>query len=286
MYEFQKNVDHMVENAINIAANYIDQNHIKSLVIGMSGGIDSTLTAAVAYEIMRRFSGKIKVIGYTICIESKSDELNRGIRAANAFCSDSQFVDLTDIYKAIAKAIMGDAFEWDDVDSRIRRANLKARTRMLKLFDLARDTGGMVLSTDNLTELLLGFWTLHGDVGNYGMIQNFWKTEVYMATKYMAQKYRLSLDKAKALNATVTAIPTDGLGITNSDFDQILPTHDKSMLPEDVYRIIDEILMSYVYGACECKRPPDVIKPVIDRYQSTHFKRKDPYSIPRKSLIG
>jgi len=56
---------------------------------------------------------------------------------------------------------------------------MKARIRMILLYDLAGGNDGMVLSTDNYTEYLLGFWTLHGDVGDFGMIQSLWKTEVY-----------------------------------------------------------------------------------------------------------
>ena len=94
---------------------------------------------------------------------------------------------------------------------------------MIYLFDLAHFKEGMVLSTDNYTELMLGFWTLHGDVGNFGLLQYLWKTEVYGLAKHLEAEYRSKNqhDKADALKHSIDALPTDGLGITTSDFDQI-----------------------------------------------------------------
>ena len=283
MYEFQKNIGDMVEKAIAIGTKYVNDNKVKALVMGMSGGIDSTLVAAMSDKIAKAADHAVEVVGYGLSIESKQSETARGMKAAEAFCSEYGLIDLTSTYKIVAREIMGLDYLSNDYDAKIRRGNLKARIRMLKLFDIARAKGGMVMSTDNLTELLLGFWTLHGDVGNYGLIQHFWKTEVYAAAKYLAQRNILYMDKVRALNACITAVPTDGLGITNSDFDQILPVHDKTMMPEDIYRMVDEMLMAHVYGIGKVS---DKAKDVINRYEMTHFKRNDPYSIPRELLIG
>lgn len=282
MYEFQKDVGPMVEKAIEIGTKYVNDNKVKALVLGMSGGIDSTLVAAMCDRIAQAADHEVDVVGYALSIDSKKEETDRGLKAAAAFCSKSGLIDLTYIYKVMAIGIMGEDFKSDDYDAKIRRGNLKARTRMLKLYDIARAMGGMVMSTDNLTELLLGFWTLHGDVGDYGLIQSFWKTEVYAAAKYLAKRNILYMDKVRALNACITAVPTDGLGITNSDFDQILPVHDKSMMPEDVYHIVDEMLMAHVYGIGKVS---DKAKDVVARYESSHFKRSNPYNIPREMLI-
>ncbi len=97
---------------------------------------------------------------------------------------------------------------------------------------------GMVLSTDNYTELLLGFWTLHGDVGDYGMIQNLWKTEVYAMARYIVN----NLDNKKAKNALqlcIDAVATDGLGITNNDLEQI---------QAKTYEEVDQILLKMIHN--------------------------------------
>jgi len=151
---------------------------------------------------------------------------------------------------------------------------MKARVRMIYLFDLAHFEKGMVLSTDNYTELLLGFWTLHGDVGNYGFLQYLWKTEVYGLAGYLMGKYRKENEpfKADALKISIDAVPTDGLGITGSDFDQIGVTD---------YEAADRILIGYLTGSVE-----NLNHPIILRHSISEFKRKDPQNISRESLIG
>ncbi|NOZ36435.1 MAG: hypothetical protein GXO80_14200, partial [Chlorobi bacterium] len=132
---------------------------------------------------------------------------------------------------------------------------------------------GMVLSTDNYTELLLGFWTLHGDVGDYGMIQNLWKTEVYAMSRFLVNNLE-NKEQAKALDECIDAVPTDGLGITNSDLDQIGASS---------YEEVDKILIHYL------KNPNDIsvlnLK-VVQRKLASEFKRNNPYNIPRNKITN
>jgi NAD+ synthase len=145
--------------------------------------------------------------------------------------------------------------------------------RMVYLFDLAHFHRGMVLSTDNYTELLLGFWTLHGDVGNYGFLQYLWKTEVYGLARFWVNKYNNDNqpEKAEALQLCIDALPTDGLGITESDFDQI-------GVPD--YETADKILLDYLNGHRE-----HADHPVIKRHLGSEFKRHDPRNISREMIF-
>ncbi len=131
----------------------------------------------------------------------------------------------------------------------------------------------MVLSTDNFTEYLLGFWTLHGDAGDYGMIQYLFKTEVYELANYLVSGFKNNgeHEKANALQACIAAIPTDGLGITNSDLDQIQATS---------YQEVDSILNAYQDGDTSLKSHP-----VIQRYLNSYYKRENPYNLARKTLL-
>ena len=143
---------------------------------------------------------------------------------------------------------------------------------MVYLYDLASKYGGMVLSTDNYTELLLGFWTLHGDVGDYGMIQNLWKTEIYAMSRYIVSQ--LKHDNArKSLDACINAVATDGLGITKSDLDQI---------QADSYEEVDQILLKLIYSTNDLKDFEN--HPVIQRKRNSEFKRNNPYNIPRDKI--
>jgi len=171
---------------------------------------------------------------------------------------------------------------WDLEDSReaFRKGNLKARMRMILLYDLAQLHRGMVLSTDNYTELLLGFWTLHGDVGDYGMIQRLWKSEVYGMAEYLTTT--LLHNEAQALQSCIDCQATDGLGITNTDLDQIMPGWEGSS--RDGYNQVDHILFSYLIGVKEINGSPIEDHPVIKRHIASGFKRENPFNIKR-SLI-
>ncbi|RLD63502.1 MAG: NAD(+) synthase [Bacteroidetes bacterium] len=261
-----------VDNIRQILKNYISENKIKSLVVGISGGIDSALTVALAKPVCDELN--IPLIGRSITIETnKEDEISRAQAIGESFVTDFKEVNLTKGFLAFADLITeSDNEETKSTAYKIRRGNIKARTRMVYIYDLASKNGGMVLSTDNYTELLLGFWTLHGDVGDYGMIQNLWKTEVYAMSRYIVSQLENEHEK-KALEDCITAVATDGLGITNSDLDQI---QAKS------YEEVDQILLKLIYNTEDLKDFEN--HPVIQRKRNSEFKRNNPFNIPREQI--
>jgi len=135
----------------------------------------------------------------------------------------------------------------------------------------------MVLSTDNYTEYLLGFWTLHGDVGDFGMIQSLWKTEVYDMVEWIRDNDMVFKEK-EILSQVLNADATGGLGITSTDLDQIIPGWKGTS--RDGYKEVDNRLKQYlVYNAAG-----DLDDPVIHRYIRTKFKRKNPINISRDKI--
>ncbi len=267
------NYNQAVINIRTELKNYVIKSNLQSLVLGISGGIDSALTAAIAKPVCEELN--IPLIGRSITISTnKPEEINRADNIGKAFLDDFKEVNLTTTYDALQPNVVED-FLTTDKDSRnfkIRMGNIKARIRMIYLYELASKHKGMVLSTDNYTELLIGFWTLHGDVGDYGMIQNLWKTEVYEMSRFLAKSYS-DKNKAKALLDCVDAVPTDGLGITNSDLEQIQAA---------TYEEVDQILIDFL----ENKSNKYENHPVIKRHISSAFKRINPYNIPRQTVIG
>jgi len=267
------NYKNAVENIRRELKHYVMQSGLKSLVVGMSGGIDSALTAALAKPVCEELG--IPLIGRSITIlTNKPDEIERARQMGRFFCTDFEDVNLSHGFELLAAFAVE---EWDSEDRqsfdfKIRMGNIKARTRMVYLYDLAAKHKGMVLSTDNYTELLLGFWTLHGDVGDYGMIQNLWKTEVYEMARYMASQMA-DTDAAAALLSCVNAVPTDGLGITNSDLDQI---------KAGSYEEVDQILIEMMRESEKGKSLEN--HPVVQRNRRSEFKRSNPYNLPRNMI--
>ena len=274
-----KNYKKAIENIRNILKNYILTNNIKSLVVGISGGIDSALCVALAKPVCDELG--IKIIGRSITIESNKDsEKLRANLVGKSFCHDFKEIDLSNEFSLMS--CVKDEIS-DSKPYKIRMGNIKARLRMIELYNLASKYNGMVLSTDNWTEYLLGFWSLHGDVGDYGMIQSLWKTEVYDMTEYICNKESNIAEKI-ALTLCINADATDGLGISNTDLDQILPDwEERHETTRSGYSEVDDILDEYItYGDFIGS---DNQTKVIDRMKATKFKRENPINIPRNLII-
>ena len=186
-----------------------------------------------------------KVTLYEVPILAIISELRNRAALFDA-CADAGDVNMANSYHLD---------ELEEMPSRtpIANGNLQARCRMMYLYDIASRHKGLVMSTDNQTEYQLGFWTIHGDVGDFDPIQDLWKTEVYGLANYMRDRYRSkalealhndykeTCDKYRAMSYAVYSscklIPTDGLGISNSDLEQIGAKD---------YDTVDDILSRFV----------------------------------------
>lgn len=271
----------MIERIQINLETYIIENNLQSLVLGISGGIDSALCAAIARPVCDKL--EIPLIGRSIPILTNSlDETNRANLIGKAFCTnfDGDY-QMSGIFRQLWSVLKPEGWDREEEKEDFRMGNIKARLRMIFLYDLAQLYNGMVLSTDNYTEYLLGFWTLHGDVGDYGMVQNLWKTEVYNMAEYLATS--LTGDQAHSLFLCITADATDGLGISKTDLDQIMPEWKGNS--RDGYKEVDKILFSYLIGVKEINDNPIEEHPVIKRHLATEFKRNNPYNIPRNRIL-
>jgi len=244
---------------------YIYENHLQSLVLGISGGIDSALCAALLKPVCEVCN--IPLIGRSITIETNTpDEIERSLLVGNSFCTDFQYLDLTDTYLENRKNLP----DLDDsMLSKLRQGNMKARMRMMILYDLAQLHRGIVIATDNFTEYLTGFWTLHGDVGDYAPIFSLWKTEVFALAKYLLLE--CSEEQRDALQRCIGAVPVDGLGISACDCEQLGVAN---------YYEADQLFARYFSGELALEAHP-----LIKRYRQSHYKRNNPITIPRGELF-
>jgi len=266
--ELADNYEDMFINAVNNGVQYLcGYMDIKSLIIGLSGGIDSALSCVIARKvcnIMKSKKGRsIELRGYSLPLASVKEETMRA-RKIGTLCHMFEEVTLIDQYLSMLSMI-------DQPSGKIRKGNVKARLRMMYLYDKSSEFDGIVLSTDNLTEYYTGFWTLHGDVGDLGLVQNLWKTEIYGVSEYYTKNY-----KSDILRESIDAVPTDGLGITDTDLDQLLPNWNGNH--EDGYRCVDEALIRYITRG-------QAGGSVISRHTNTMFKRCNPFNPSRASLL-
>ncbi len=269
MIQDYKNAVNNIQNEIK---KYLISSKLKSVILGVSGGIDSAICAALVRPVCDELGVKLFCRSITIST-NKAEEILRARNVGEAFGDDFKEVDLSKTFDLIIPEFVENYENTDKTEHgfRIRQGNIKARMRMLYLYELAAKHKGMVLSTDNYTELLLGFWTLHGDVGDYGMIQNLWKTEVYAMAEYLVKNIK-NKKLSEALDSCIDAVPTDGLGITNSDLDQIGASS---------YQEVDEILIKYLKNT----ENKDILNhKVVKRKIASEFKRNNPFNIPRNKI--
>jgi NAD+ synthase len=276
----------MINGAVNAGVSYLRDNPgIKALILGISGGVDSAVVAAIARkvcDVLLKEGRKVNLSGYSLNILSnKKDEIERASVVGRTYCNIFNEENLGETFLRVLGGIdpllyikyvesLGDGTLTSK--EKIRMGNIKARIRMAFLYNKAQEQEGLVLSTDNLTEYYLGFWTLHGDVGDLGLIQELWKTEVFGMADVIGQP----------VLRCANAVPTDGLGITDSDIDQLLPEWTPEMGSYiDAYKVVDDILISYLNGTHS--GPED--HPVIQRYEASKFKRTNPVNIKRDMLL-
>ena len=313
------NYEHVFNVLVDKTAEYVTSNNLKAMVLGISGGIDSTVVAAICHEVSKKTD--IPLIGRSLPIKNKEDEFSVSELVGEAFCDEFKVFNLSNSYKASLFDLCADAglikdrkgYDWywisdlEELTGRtpIANGNLQARCRMKHLYDIASIHKGLVMSTDNQTEYQLGFWTIHGDVGDFDPIQDLWKTEVYGLANYLRDRYRSkalealhndykeTCDKYRAMSYAVYSscklIPTDGLGISNSDLEQIgAKSYDEvddilsRYIPFKEYRQKhgeslhphDEMAESDCWSQLCARHGEDVVNKVWSRHLASEFKRK------------
>jgi NAD+ synthetase len=286
------NYELAVNNIRGELKKYLQKTNLKSLVIGISGGIDSCLCAALARPVCDELG--IALIGRSLPIKTnEEDELFRARETGEAFCTNFKEDRILEVYYDRMSSELNPQIDNQEMQKwKIRNGNMKARLRMTYLYNLASMNNGMVLSTDNLTEYLLGFWTLHGDVGDFGMIQNLWKTEVYNMAEWIADNYPNPSSNPKAINAirtTIQAMATDGLGVTNlGDLGQILS--DWRGTSREGYKEVDRVLQVWTSMHTLESTQKTILTlayekhPVIQRHLNSDFKRENPQNINRNLI--
>jgi NAD+ synthase (glutamine-hydrolysing) len=204
--------------------DYVGKNGFRSVVLGLSGGIDSALVAAIAIDAL----GAKRVNG--VAMPSKYSS-NHSVEDAQALA------DATGIHFRITPiAPMVDAFMDNVVLKGLAEENLQARVRGTTLMGISNQEGHLVLATGNKSELAVGYSTLYGDaVGGFAPIKDIYKTDVWALSRY---RNALAVERGE-----VPPIPERS--ITKEPSAELRPDQkDSDSLPD--YPLLDQVLRAYV----------------------------------------
>ena len=141
----------------NFVKDYLTEAHQDQYVLGLSGGVDSSLVAAICKNAV----GKEKLTCIMMPIESHPDDLKDALEVAKVLDLNYYLIDGTDIYRQAKKSFDDLGIELDTATL----SNIKVRIRMVLLYAYAQKHRGLVIGTDNADESYTGYFTKYGDGG-------------------------------------------------------------------------------------------------------------------------
>jgi NAD+ synthase (glutamine-hydrolysing) len=245
--------------------DYIRKCGFRSVIIGLSGGIDSALVAAVAVEAV----GKENVLGVGMPGPYSSDHSLTDARSlAHNLGIRFEVVPIKDGYEA-ALGTLSPLFSGYNPDT--TEENLQSRLRGMMLMALSNKFGSLVLTTGNKSEIAVGYCTLYGDMcGGLAVISDVPKTMVYRLARLANQRYAERGLPAPIPENTLTKPPSAELRPDQKDTDS-LPDYDT----------LDKILEDYVEHYCSVPEiaaaenlPEDLVRDVIRLVDRNEYKRQ------------
>ena len=207
----KKDFQSIYDNLTYGLARYGRENGIKSMVLGISGGIDSTVTAVIANAACAELG--ILLIGISLPSSTNlDDETSAAKLVGGAFCTKFDEVSINHLYAYTESFLVGIAGSINN--TKIAKGNIKARLRMMTLYHIASISGGIVLDTDNRTEHFTGFFTVHGDEGDIGVLRDLDKTTIFEFANWLVKESEiLTHEQRVAVQMSMSLNPTDGNGV-------------------------------------------------------------------------
>ena len=238
--------------------DYAHKNRFRGAVVGLSGGVDSALTLAVAVDALGRENVTAAMMPSRYTSELS---LNEARRQAEMLGVEYHTLSIEPAFRALVDSLQ-ETLRGDTAG--ITEQNIQARCRGVLLMALSNKTGKLVLTTGNKSELAVGYATLYGDMaGGFAPLKDVTKTLVYRLARY-----RNTLSPAIP-PAVIERAPSAELAPGQQDSDSLPP-----------YALLDPILTAYVEDdksvaeivAMGCDEA--VVKRVVKMVQDAEYKRR------------
>ena len=240
--------------------DYVTKCSFKKVIIGLSGGIDSAITTALATFAL----GKENVLGVFMPSRYTSSESVADVKIlVNNLGIELRTISIEEPFKSFINLLQP---LWKGKDSSLAEENIQSRIRGLILMALSNQSGALVLSTGNKSELAVGYCTLYGDMcGGLSVISDLPKTTVYKLAKYINEKEGREIIPEN----TITRAPTAELKPNQTDQDT---------LPQ--YKILDKVLNAYVEEHKPLKEmikngtQKELVQKVCNMIDTSEYKRQ------------
>ena len=206
--------------------DYVEKNGFSEVVVGVSGGIDSALTAALAVEAL----GAERVHCVSMPSRFSSEETRRDARLlAESLGTEFRELPIGEIVNAFER-VLAESFAGLATD--LAEENLQARVRGVLLMALSNKFGWLVVATGNKSELSVGYATLYGDMaGGFALLKDVFKTDVFRLARHLNERVGRELIPASIIERA----PTAELRDNQLDEDSLPP-----------YPALDRVLEAYV----------------------------------------
>jgi NAD+ synthase (glutamine-hydrolysing) len=239
--------------------DYVHKCGFQKAIIGLSGGIDSALTASIAADAL----GPESVIGVGMPGPySSQGSVDDARELAGNLKIRFELLSINDIYETARQAL---APVFSGMSQDVTEENIQSRARGLILMAMSNKFGALVLSTGNKSELAVGYCTLYGDmVGGLAVISDVPKTLVYRLSAYANSRRKVIPE------ATMEKPPSAELRPDQKDSDSLPP-----------YDMLDAILEDFVEESCSAEQiarahnfDPDLVRRVIRMVERSEYKRQ------------
>lgn len=248
--------------ALNLAlTDYMQRNGFSSVVLGLSGGMDSALTMALATDFLG--AGQVRAFAMPSRYSSQNS-MTDAKKLCQAAGVSLTIIEIEPLYQLFLHS-----FGWateNDANKKsvsIAAQNLQARIRALILMAQVNKNGGLLLSTGNKSELATGYFTLYGDsCGGYNLLKDLYKTEVYELARWRNQQPQIAFPIQETI---FTKAPSAELAPEQKDQDTLPP-----------YELLDKILFAMIeqQGQNLHNYPTPLVNKIEQMLRRAEFKRQ------------
>jgi len=259
--DYEKTVDEIV----NFIRKIVDEANASGVVVGLSGGVDSSVTA----ELCVRALGSNKVLGILMptSFTPKAD-IEDAYEMAEMLKIKTVRVNIDQIFGGFLKAI---GISEDSPGMKMPLANLRARIRMTILYLYANAYNMLVAGTGDLSEILIGFFTKYGDgASDFLPIAHLYKTQVRRLAKYLGIPDRIAF-KPSSPQLYPGHKLLDEVPIDYDELDPVLVGLFKYKLPPEEVSVKTQV-------------PIEIIMDIKSRYEKTRHKRELPKRIEHQVI--